>query len=159
MEDLSPNDLRKVFGQYPTGVTVVTTMDSNGEPIGMTANSFASVSLSPPLILWSIDRGGEIHDIFTQATHFCVHMLAEHQEEVSTRFSSGEKKRFSGIIWSSGELGSPLLSDYLCRIECSLENVFDGGDHSVMLGRVAKVEFKEEHQKPLVFHQGTYKRL
>ena len=124
----------------------------------MTVNSFASVSLSPPLVLWSIDRGGDAHDIYTAASHFCVHVLAEDQEDLSSRFASSEENRFAEIEWTRGEFGSPLLSDYLCRIQCRSENVFDGGDHSIILGRVALVE-NNEHQKPLVFHQGSYKQL
>ena len=158
MQDLSSNELRIVFGQYPTGVTVITALDAYDEPVGMTANSFASVSLSPPLILWSVDLAGDSHDVYTTATHFCVHLLAEDQQELANRFANREKDRFAGIDWTKGKFGSPLLPNYLCRIQCQREKVLDGGDHSIILGRVHSIETTDE-QKPLVFHQGKYKRL
>lgn len=158
MSDIESLQLRKVLGQYPTGITVVTTTDSSGNPVGMTANSFASVSLAPPLILWSVDVEGSAHEVFTQADHFCVHFLSEDQEALSTLFSSSEVERFDKLEWTFGELGSPMLPECLSRIQCAKEAVYPGGDHSIILGRVICLEDSSD-KKPLVYHQGKYSRL
>lgn len=156
MQEFDSKKLRKIFGQYPTGVTIITTVDSSGKPVGMTANSFASVSLSPPMVLWSVDKGGNTHDAYTESLHFCVHILSEDQEDLSNRFAGAETDRFREMNWSEGVLGSPLLTECSCRIECEKVAVYPGGDHSIIIGRVVNVD-SNESQRPLLFHQGRYR--
>ena len=158
MQDFDQKELRTIFGQYPTGVTVITTKDKNGSPVGMTANSFASVSLSPPLVLWSVDKMRNTHDVYTQSQHFCVHIVDDSQQALSDRFASKKEDRFSEMEWSEGVLDSPVLSGCLCSIECETEAIYPGGDHSLILGKVVNTNL-ESSKNPLIFHKGNYKKL
>lgn len=158
MQEIDPRALRDALGLYPTGVTVVTAYDAQDNPAGITVNSFASVSLSPPLVLWSVDKGGSTHDIYTQAEHFCIHFLRQDQANLSQRFSAVMENRFDGISWSRGEHGSPLLEGCVAKIDCVRETVFPGGDHSIIVGRVVNLD-TDSTNSPLVFHQGSYKKL
>lgn len=155
MSHFDSKQLRNVLGHYPTGVTIITAMDTAGSPFGMTANSFASVSLDPPLILWSVGAEGSGHDIFVEAEHFCVHFLSQEQEDLSSLFADKQENRFENIDWSPGKLGAPLLPGCMCRIQCTREAVYPGGDHSIILGKAVYIESTQE-KKPLVFHQGQY---
>ena len=157
MQNLTAKELRGLFGQYPTGVTIVTTKDSAGNPCGMTANSFASVSLEPPLISWCVDSGGSAHEIFTTCSHFAVHFLNVDQQHCSDIFAtSASEERFSQVDWTDGAFGSPIISNSLSIFECAMEAVYPGGDHSIVVGRVESAQWRDD-QEPLLFHRGNYK--
>jgi len=147
--------LRDVMGCFPTGVTVVTAVDARGEPFGLTVSSFTSVSLDPPLILVCIDRRAASHDALMAASHFAVNILESGQSAVSDRFAAEPSDgRFDDLAWHHSAIGSPLLDGAGAWLECSRYEIFAGGDHSILLGRV---ESAESVDRPvLLFHRGRY---
>lgn len=145
--------LRRCLGQFPTGVTVVTAR--NGERlVGMAVNSFAAVSLAPPLVLWSIRRESSSAQDFLQAGHYAVSVLADDQVELSQLFGSSHPERFERARWQAGLRGAPLIEGAIAHLECRLEQVHEGGDHLILVGHV------ERHARfegtPLLFTQGHY---
>lgn len=152
-----PKAFRNALGQFATGVTVVTTIDKNGNKIGMTANSFSSVSLDPMLVLWSIAKSCKVFDAFHEASHFAIHVLKAGQKDISNQFASPCDDRFAGIVTREGVGGVPLLEDYCAVFECELENRYEGGDHVILVGKV--VNFDNRGDAPLVFHAGRYADL
>lgn len=145
-------DLRQAFGQFATGVTVVTVRTPQG-PVGMTANSFSSVSLDPPLVLWCPAKDSSRYAAFAAAPHFAVHVLAAGQEEVAIAFAR-RGDAFAGLDVAENAEGVPLLRNCLARFECSTEALHDAGDHALMVGRVAQVAMRDG--RPLVFCQGVF---
>src|SRR5690606_29472765 len=142
---------------YATGVTVVTTLDAEGQPRAMTANSFSSVSLDPPLVLWSIGKDSTGFDVFTQCKNFAVHILKQDQQELSARFANREARTFDDIAREHGIGGIPLFGDYLARIQCEIHECLPGGDHIIIIGKVLDIESKEG--APLVFQAGKYRQI
>lgn len=145
-----PRLLRNAFGRFATGVTVVTTGTVEG-PIAITANSFSSVSLDPPLVLWSIGRHSRRFDAFANSSHYAIHVLADHQADLCWRFSKSGSD-FSNLDLSWNEHGVPLLPQALARFECSVADRFAAGDHMILLGRVLDLETQEG--APLLFAGG-----
>ena len=123
----------------------------------MTANSFSSVSLDPPLVLWSIGKQSGCYDTFINARYFAVHVLTQQQESLSNRFASRENNKFDNIEWQADSNNTPLLADYAARFVCSMAHQYDGGDHTILVGRVE--EFDRKDAEPLLFHNGCYKKL
>jgi flavin reductase (DIM6/NTAB) family NADH-FMN oxidoreductase RutF len=148
---------RRTCAQFVTGITVVTTLDSDGHPHGMTVNSFSSVSLDPPLVLVSIDLKNAILGHFISSSWFAINILAEHQEDLSRRFSSASEDRFLGVSWHVGASGTPLLDGVLAQLECSVVRTFEAGDHTVLIGEVRRAGTSEG--KPLVFFDSAYHHL
>ena len=148
---------RRTCAQFVTGITVVTTLDSDGHPHGMTVNSFSSVSLDPPLVLVSIDLKNAILGHFISSSWFAINILAEHQEDLSRRFSSASENRFLDLTWSAGLSGTPLLDGVLAHLECSVVRTFEVGDHTVLIGEVRRAGYTEG--KPLVFFDSAYHHL
>lgn len=145
--------LRRCLGQFPTGVTVVTAR--NGERlVGMAVNSFAAVSLAPPLVLWSIRRESGSAAEFLQAGHYAVSVLADDQVELSQLFGSSHPERFERAPWQAGLHGAPLLSGAIAHLECRLEQVHEGGDHLILVGHVER--YARFEGAPLLFTQGRY---
>lgn len=144
---------RRALGCFPTGVTVVTAARA-GSIVGATVNSFSSVSMEPPLILWSLSRNSSGLDIFAEAEHFAVNILASNQVDVATRFASSGGDKFSGTSWGYGHAGVPLIHGVCARLECARETCHPGGDHIVIVGRV--LQFARFGRRPLVFSQGRY---
>lgn len=151
---LDPLELRKTFGMFATGVTVITTVDTHGACHGLTVNSFSSVSLDPPLILWSQSVKAPSHEIFSKAPRFAVNILAEDQIPVSQRFAGGRPDKFSAVDTHPGAGNVPLIDGCCAYIECVTQAVIPGGDHTVYLGRVQRVARKAK--PPLIFSDGRY---
>jgi 3-hydroxy-9,10-secoandrosta-1,3,5(10)-triene-9,17-dione monooxygenase reductase component len=149
--------LRDAFGSFATGVTIVTTAGPGGMDIGLTANSFSSVSLEPPMVLWSLARTSLNMDAFRNSGHFAVHILSADQETLSGRFASKGIDRFEGLALDRGPDGIPLLPDCMARFTCKLAYQYEGGDHVIFVGEI--VDFSHSAQKPLVFHGGRYGML
>jgi flavin reductase (DIM6/NTAB) family NADH-FMN oxidoreductase RutF/DNA-binding IclR family transcriptional regulator len=147
-------ELRQVLGAFVTGVTVITALDANGKPHGLTANSFTSVSLDPPLILWSQSLAAPSHPVFRDADRFVVNILADDQVEVSKRFARGGGDKFADFKTVPGLGGVPLIVDCAAYLECRRMESFPGGDHVVFLGRVERTE--RTGRQPLVFGGGRY---
>jgi len=147
--------LRRTLGQFATGVTVVTAAHpATGEIVGMTANSFSSVSLDPPLVLWSIVREAKSLPVFLEATHFAINILSEQQLDHSNRFSRPGSDKFAGIAWHPGLGGAPVLAGTAAVFECARHAEHDGGDHIIMVGEVGR--FARFERPGLVFAQGRY---
>jgi len=147
---------RKALGQFPTGVAVVTASD-RGRAIGMTANSFASVSLDPPLVLWSVAKSSPSHDAFVAADAFAVHFLGAGHRDLALRFSQRGTDKFSGIVHVPGLTGAPLIEGLAPIFECRAWARYPGGDHTILVGEV--VRLVERHHDPLLFHSGELRGI
>src|ERR1700684_1296754 len=141
-------------GPSPTGVTIVTTTDAAGKPGGVTANSFNSVSLAPPMVLWSLARTSANIGAFLAARHFAVHILASDQQALATRFSQKGTDRFAGLQVGNGIDGIALLDGCAARFECRTAFQYEGGDHVIFVGEVLNFEHCES--EPLVFKRGRF---
>lgn len=157
MKDFDALEFRSVLGRFATGVTVVTTVDEAGEWYGVTANSYNSVSLDPPLILWSLAKDSRNFDVFQKADAFAVHILSAHQEALAMKFASPATDKFADLHVHEGHGGVPLFDECAAHLECTVENRMDGGDHIIYLGRV--VNFERGDSEPLVFHDGRFTRV
>lgn len=151
-----PRALRSALGRFATGVTVVTARESAAPhaPVGITVNSFASVSLDPALVLWSAARASLRHRHFTQAKAFAIHVLAEHQSDLANRFT-GRGAGFDGLDFIHNSYGVPLFEGALARFECTTEATHEGGDHTIIIGRIENFT-ATEHGEPLVFAHGKF---
>lgn len=154
---LEPLQLRQVFGQFATGVTIVTTGSETGEAVGMTVSSFNTVSLEPPLILWCIDKKTGCFEAFNHCEHFAIHVLGQEQEALSSLFARRGVEKFSGLDYHISERGVPLLHEYCARLQCTLTARYEGGDHLIMVGRVDTMHTQD--RSPLIFHRGHYARI
>jgi len=148
--------LRNAFGNFVTGVTLVTTRGADGKVIGMTANSFSSVSLDPPLVLWCIDKGSDRLAIFEAAKHFAINVLAASHQELSGRFAKKGQPYMDGVAYTTWETGSPIIADAVAIFDCDKVASHDAGDHIIYVGLVRKFDAPEAAGKPLVFHRGGY---
>lgn len=151
---MDTRELRNVLGSFVTGVTVVTTVDADGRYQGVTANSFSSVSLDPPLVLWSQATRARSYPAFRDADHFVVNILAEHQRDMSQRFATAGVDKFDGIATQPRAGGVPALLECCAWIECRKVATYPGGDHVVYLGEVLDME--RTGRRPLAFAQGKY---
>ena len=150
---LRTDDFRRCLGEFGTGVTVITT-EVDGVPYGMTSNSFASVSLDPPLVLWSIRRESTSFAAFEACTHFTVNILADDQVGLSQRFAKSGPGKFEGVAWHPGAGGAPVLAGSAATFECRRFRTDDGGDHLIMLGEVSACA--RHGRQPLLFSRGRY---
>jgi 4-hydroxyphenylacetate 3-hydroxylase, reductase component len=156
--DFDTRAFRQALGCFPTGVAVVTAHPAQSHPMGITVNSFTSVSLDPPLVLWCLDRRSDRFRTFTAATGFTISLLGATHEPVSARLAKQGEHSLDGIDLLSTELGPPALADALAIFECAREAVHEGGDHAILVGRVLRFA-KREAGEPLVFFRGRYSAL
>jgi len=157
MSDINPIAFRKALGSFTTGVTVITTKDANGKLCGLTANSFNSVSLEPPLVLWSIGKSSSNYQAFINAEFWNVHILATDQETVANNFARKGGDKFLDIDFAEGTNGAPVVGGCTAVMECQLEHQYEGGDHVILVGRVLR--FDVSSKEPLVFSRGGYTYL
>jgi flavin reductase (DIM6/NTAB) family NADH-FMN oxidoreductase RutF len=153
-----PRTLRDALGCFATGVTVVTCVDTDGQPAGLTVNSFTSVSLDPPLLLVCLAKRAASAEALVGASHFAVNVLQTGQQPASIRFSTRDQDRFGATPWSTGEAGAPILKDSMGVFECARHAVHDGGDHHILIGQVVKATF-DAKLDPLLYFRGSYRRL
>lgn len=151
---IDPMKFRRALGNFATGVTIMTAQNVEGEKVGVTANSFNSVSLDPALILWSIDKKSSSFHVFEQATHFAVNILSGSQIELSNKFSRRNIDKYEGTSYREGAGAAPILDNCSAVFECERHQVLEGGDHWIIVGKV--VNFHDEGRSPLVYHQGAY---
>ena len=150
---IDPRKFRRALGNFATGVTVMTA-SADGRKVGVTANSFNSVSLDPPLILWSINKRSGSYPVFAQASHFAVNVLAVGQIALSNQFARPGDDRYAGVPHRPGIGGSILLEDTAASFQCEKHQIIDGGDHWIMIGKV--VAYEDSGRDPLLYHQGAY---
>ena len=152
--EINTKKLRQALGQCATGVTIVTTSGQDDEPAGITANSFSSVSLEPPMVLWSLAKSARSKNVFEAAEYFCVHVLGADQQELSERFACRGKDKFGDLEWTRGLGSVPLLSEYVARFQCRNASQYSVGDHIVFVGEI--LQYEEMDKRPLVVHGGRY---
>lgn len=155
--EFDPRDFRNALGSFATGVTVVTTRGEDGRAVGLTCNSFSSVSLKPPLVLWSLSLYSPNLPVFLKAGHFAVNVLAADQTALSRRFATPMADKFEGVAWTPGEGGCPLLAGAAAHMQCSNETRHYSGDHVILIGQVLRYAYRDV--EPLVFARGRYRRL
>lgn len=156
-QNFDPMSFRRALGTFTTGVTIVTTKGLQGQDVGLTANSFSSVSLDPPLVLWSLGKSAKSVDDFAAAEHFAVHILSEHQESLSNTFAKRGADKFGAVKVERGPCGIPLLDESSARFICKTRHQYEGGDHIIFVGEV--IEFERYEAAPLLFHGGQYGQL
>ena len=135
----------------------MTTFDAEGHPHGLTINSFTSVSLAPPLVLFCLDRASQARGAFETSASFVINILYQSQRELSHRFASREDERFTGLDYRKGTSGAPVLAECLASLDCERHSIVDGGDHLIFVGRVVSVEVREGD--PLLYFAGRYRQL
>jgi flavin reductase (DIM6/NTAB) family NADH-FMN oxidoreductase RutF len=154
---ISPELFRRACSLFPTGVAVLTTRAPDGAPHGLTVNAFCSLSLIPPLVLVAVDRVCSILETFEKSGHFAINFLASDQRSLSIRFSELPEGRFSGVSWSPGSEGAPLIEGVIGSLECRTTQIVDAGDHRALIGEVVAATVGEG--EPLVFFRSAYSAL
>ncbi|SDE84342.1 NADH-FMN oxidoreductase RutF, flavin reductase (DIM6/NTAB) family [Variovorax sp. CF079] len=156
---IEPTLFRQLLGCFPTGVAIITTRAADGRPAGLTCNSFSSVSLEPPLVLFSLRKASSLLGAFAEADAFAINILSERQDALSSRFASSKiADKFEGVAWRSGPLGMPIIEDCLASFECSVHARHEAGDHDVFIGEVKHMSGGPADQA-LVFYKGAYMML
>lgn len=151
--EINQLQLRNAFGQFATGVTVITTVDTDGSLIGMTANSFTSVSMDPPLLLCCPGNNVPSLPAFQRAGHFTINVLAAEQQNLALQFARPADDKFAGVDYTPGLFGAPVLADALATFECTIYSLQEMGDHHLMVGEIHRFTSAEDGA-PLLFHQG-----
>src|ERR1700732_194973 len=132
---IDPRDFRNALGAFATGVTIITAAAADGKPYGLTCNSFASVSLNPPLVLWSLGMFSQALSVFQNASHFAVHVLGASQQALATKFAKSSEEKFAGVEWTPGLGNAPLLAYSGAHFQCRAANRYYGGDTRLLFGR------------------------
>jgi len=154
---INPRGFRNALGSYATGVTIITATGADGKPYGLTCNSFASVSLNPPLVLWSLMRYSSTLSVFQNASHFAVNVLGASQQALANKFSKSLEDKFAGVDWTRGLGDAPLLVESVANFQCRAADRYYGGDHVIFLGAVEAYSYSRK--EPLLFARGTYGRF
>lgn len=154
---IDPRDFRNALGTFGTGVTIVTAMSGDGTPYGVTCNSFASVSLNPPLVLWSLGMFSQGLTIFQNASHFTVNVLDVSQQALALQFAKSSGEKFKGVEWMPGLGNAPVLAGCVANFQCRAANRYYGGDHVIFLGAVEAYAYNK--QEPLLFARGGFGRF
>jgi len=154
---IDPRDFRNALGSYATGVTIITAADPDGKPYGLTCNSFASVSLNPPLVLWSLVVYSSSLTVFQNASHFTVNVLGASQQALANKFAKSADDKFTGVDWTPGLGNAPVLAESVANFQCRSVNRYYGGDHVIFLGAVEAYTYSA--REPLLFAQGTFGRF
>ncbi|MFT4087210.1 MAG: flavin reductase family protein [Gordonia sp. (in: high G+C Gram-positive bacteria)] len=153
--DFDARQFRTAMGQFCTGVTIVTTLDGDDRPVGFACQSFAALSLDPPLVLFCPMKTSRSWPVIAERNVFCVNVLAHRQQEVSAQFGAPGEDKFSGVAWDPSPLGLPVIRHGLTWVECTVEHVLDGGDHYIVVGRATTLG-EVLQDKPLLFYRGGY---
>ena len=151
----STTDFRAALGMFATGVTIVTARGAGGAPVGLTANSFNSVSLNPPLVLWSLARSAGSMAAFERGSHYAINILAAEQHALAERFASKSADRFADLVFREGAGGAPILDGAAAVFECFNRSRYEEGDHVIFVGEVERCSWRAGAQ-PLIFHGGRY---
>lgn len=151
----SAQEFRAALGMFATGVTIVTARAMDGQVIGLTANSFNSVSLTPPLVLWSLSRAAASMALFSAGSHYAINVLANDQKALAERFATRGADRWNGVTFDTGAGGAPLLHGAAATFECFNRSRYEEGDHVIFVGEVERCTHRAD-ASPLLFHGGRY---
>lgn len=151
---IEPGIYKEVMGSFPSGVTVVTTLDSEGGIVGITASAFSALSIDPALVLFCSNYASDTYPILRDSKRFAIHLLCADQQAEAYAFAGKGKDKAQGIEWTLSELGNPLLSKATAIIECELWREYDGGDHAIIVGAVQNLILPEQEVTPMVYHRG-----
>ncbi len=154
---VEPDLFRKSCARFATGIAIATVTGTDGNPYGLTINSFASVSCCPPLVLICVDYRCNILPHFRASSHYGINVLAESQRSLSARFSQSQPDRFDGLDWYRGETGVPIIRGCLSIMECSVGLLVEAGDHAILIGEVERTEFHDGN--PLLYYASSYRKL
>lgn len=155
VESVDPTVLRTVLGHFPSGVTVVTGHD-DARPLGLTCQSFSSLSLDPPLVVVLISRSSKTWPKIGATGGFCVNVLSHHQEQLSAQFARSGYDKYAGVAWQPSLSRRPILDEATAWVDCAIHDIHDGGDHLIVVGRVLELGATEGRLSPLVFFRGRY---
>ncbi len=154
---ISSDDFRTACGLWASGVSIVTTVDTDGKPFGLTMNAVTSLSLDPPMFLVCVDNGSDTLKAMLDSRVFCVNVLTQAQQELSNRFAKKGNDKFSGVEYAGGRTGAPILANTLLSIECKVSEVVAGGDHQIFCGEVEHVFANDSAEtEPLLYYRGRY---
>ena len=151
-------ELRDALGRFATGVCLITTVSESGEAMGMTANSFSSVSLEPPLVLWSLQNNSDVYDVFARPRYYAINVLSLEQQSHSSLYAKKGQHALDPTHFTDGAHGAPVIRDALVTFECELEATHEGGDHLIIVGRVHDLHHRADGE-PLLFYAGGYREL
>ena len=158
-DSIDARAFRDAAGQFATGVTIVTTLDAEQRPVGLTANSFTSVSLDPPMVLFCLGKTSDTAEAFDAGLGFVVHVLPADQQDLSMRFASKGIDRFEGVAWNAGLNGMPVIEGSLATFECVLSHRYDGGDHLIYVGEAKEMSLGDTDRQALGYFRGRYVEL
>ena len=156
-ESLDKTEFCRTCAKFPTGVTIVTVLDAEGDPHGMTASSFTSVSLDPPLVLVCVDHRAKVLEHLRASQPVGINVLSEHQQDLSVRFARRGQNRFDGVEWFAGHAGVPLIPNVVASFECSVHRIVDAGDHAILIAEVLRTRYHEG--RPLIYFGSGYHKL
>ena len=156
--DIDSRELRNALGRFATGICIISTVTDSGRPLGLTANSFASVSLDPPLVLWSLQNNSDVFAEFSTPQFFAINVLAKEHHGHSGRYAKKGDHLLDPEHFTPGKFGAPIVHGALVSFECELHATHDGGDHLIIVGRVRDMQRREDGE-PLLFYSGNYHHL
>ncbi|MDC0033529.1 flavin reductase family protein [Alphaproteobacteria bacterium] len=156
---IEPREFRDTVGCFATGITIITTVDADGNPVGLTANSFSSVSLDPPMVLFCLDRNVASFDAFQPNGHFAINILSTGQQDLSNRFAKSGPEKWDGVAFDTWDTGSPILPGCLASLECKVSSINEGGDHVIVIGEVICMTRADQDVMPLLYFRGGYSDL
>jgi len=155
---IDTREMRNALGRFATGVCIISTVTNEGEALGLTANSFASVSLDPPLVLWSLQNDSEVFNRYSSTRYYAINFLAQQQQELSARYAKKGDHVLASSHFTPGKFGAPILNEAVASLECELHATHAGGDHVIIVGKVVNMQVYEG-RNPLLFFAGTYREL
>ncbi len=153
---IDPREFRNTVGCFATGITIITTIDGDGSPAGFTANSFTSLSLDPPLVLFCLDRRVASFDAFREGGKFAVNILGNDQQDLSTRFATSGPEKWDGVEFDAMDGGCPLFEGCIANFDCDVHAIHDGGDHVIVVGKVNRMSRSDGSPDPLLYFRGGY---
>lgn len=156
--DFNENDFKRCLGSFVSGVTIVTIIDASNDPQGVTISSFSSLSLEPPMVAFNLGKISYLHSKMLNSDSFVVNVLAEGQAGLSRKFAESSGNRWNDVVHKPGAHGCPIIEGVISYMECLTDNIYDGGDHSIITGRVVNLKIFEE-LRPLVYYKGGYYKL
>ena len=158
-KEFDASAFRKVLGCFATGITIITTVGRDGRPAGLTANSFTSLSLDQPLVLFCLDRKVASFESFHSNRHFAVNVLRHDQEQLSRRFATSSVDKFKELEFDTWSTGCPILKGCLAAFECDIQQVIEAGDHVIIIGEVNKIRHDADSGRPLLYYRGKYGQI